>query len=291
MRILPLTHRYTEWLMHVLQADPARNCYLLALVNARGSADISGPTGTLYGVFDDFGPIAAYWLGGSVVAVDATPETNRPIATLLNARGRWSTSFIGDSSWVLDLTDQLNWGDPRGVRPAQPLLVCEQEPEVFAHPGVRLGVAADFGPVFAASVEMFTEEVGFSPIEEGQREYRARVRSLLDHRSTLLVMSERGPDGGPIREWPAPGSWQQVIFKADLGIRSASAVQVQGVWTHPDFRGRGIASAAMVAVSAHAMQHVAPTASLYANSYNAPALRAYEKAGYVQRGTFATVMY
>jgi predicted GNAT family acetyltransferase len=31
--------------------------------------------------------------------------------------------------------------------------------------------------------------------------------------------------------------------------------------------------------------------SLYANAYNTPALRVYEKAGYVQRGTFATVMY
>ena len=291
VRLLPLTHQHTEWLTSALEADPARNCYLLALVRARGTAEISGPAGTLYGVFDDAGPIAAYWLGGSVVAVGAAPRTNEPIATLLNARGRWSTSLIGDASWVLDLSRRLRWGDPRGVRPEQPLLVCEREPAVHAHPGVRLGVAADLGAVFAASVEMFTEEVGFSPIEGGQREYRARVRSLLDNRSTLVIMSERGLDGGPIRDWPAPGSRQQVIFKADLGIRSASAVQVQGVWTHPDFRGRGIASAAMVAVSAHTLQHVAPTVSLYANSYNASALRVYEKAGYVQRGTFATVMY
>lgn len=291
MRLLPLTRRYTEWLTRALLEDPARNSYLLALVRARGSADISGPTGTLYGVFDDDGPLAAYWLGGSIVAVGATPMTNKPIATLLNARGRWSTSFIGDASWVLDLTAQLRWGEPRGVRPEQPLLVYEREPTVLAHPGVRVGEVSDLGAVFGASVEMFTEEVGFSPIEDGEREYRSRVRSLLDSGSTLLILSDRGPDGRPIRRWPATRSIQQVVFKADLGIRSPYAVQVQGVWTHPDFRGRGIASAGMAAVSAHAQQHVAPTVSLYANSYNAAALRVYEKAGYVQRGTFATVMY
>lgn len=291
VRLVPLSRRYTDWLMHVLQADPARHAYLLALVSARGSADISGPTGTLYGVFDDFGPIAAYWLGGSIVAVDATPATNKPIATLLNARGRWSTSIIGDASWVLDLEARLRWGKPRGVRPEQPLLVFEEEPTVFAHPGVRLGAIPDLSAVFAASVEMFTEEVGFSPIAEGQSDYRARVRSLLDNRSTLVVMTDRGVDGEPIRQWPASGSPQQVVFKADLGIRSPYAVQIQGVWTHPDFRGRGIASAAMAAVSEHARQHAAPVVSLYANSYNGPALRVYEKAGYVQRGTFATVMY
>ena len=35
----------------------------------------------------------------------------------------------------------------------------------------------------------------------------------------------------------------------------------------------------------------APIVTLYANSHNAPALRAYAKAGFVPVGTFATVTY
>ena len=292
VRVHPLSTLHTGWLRQRLLADPARHCYLLALLEARGTAAISGPSGTLYGVFDGDGdPVAAYWLGGSIAAVDATPATNAPIARLLNTRGRWTVSITGGASWVLDLSRSLTWGQPRGVRPDQPLLVFERSPRVRPHPALRVGAPADFPWVYPASVEMFTEEVGFSPIAEGDRDYRARVMSLLESGGTLVVTGDHAPDGSPVRHWPAAGSTRQVVFKADLGIRTAQSVQVQGVWTHPDFRGRGVAAAAMAAVSAHTRRVHAPIVSLYANAYNTPALRVYEKAGYVQRGTFATVMY
>lgn len=291
MRLSALDDRHTDWLRDALMEDPARHAYLLALVEARGSADISGLGGTLYGVHDAHGLAAAYWVGGSIVAIGATPETNRPIATLLNARGRWGASIIGDSAWVLDLAASLRWGEPRGIRPDQPLLVQERTPDVAPHPDVRVGGIQDLGAVFPASVAMFTEEVGFSPVENGERDYRARVRSLLESGRTLLITEQREADGRGLRRWPAARQEQQVVFKADLGICTSAVVQVQGVWTHPDHRGRGIASAAMAAVSAHVQRTIAPMVSLYANAYNAPALRVYEKAGYVQRGTFATVMY
>ena len=293
VRARPLGSRHTDWLRRALLSDPAQHCYLLALLEARGTAAIAGPSGTLYGVFDrgDEEPRAAYWLGGSIVGVHATPQTNEPIVRLLNTRGRWTSSITGDAAWVLDLARSLAWGRPRGVRPEQPLLVFERRPSVPLHPGLRVARPADFPWVYPASVEMFTEEVGFSPIADGDRDYRARVQSLLESGSTLVITTDRTADGRPVRRWPAVGGTQQVVFKADLGIRTTACVQIQGVWTHPDFRGQGIASAAMAAVSAHTQHVHSPVVSLYANSYNAPALRVYEKAGYVQRGTFATVMY
>ncbi|WP_029089927.1 DUF4081 domain-containing GNAT family N-acetyltransferase [Brevibacterium album] len=291
LRLAPLRRTHTDWLGRLLLTAPAHHAYLLTLLHTNGSADVQTAAGTLYGVFSGRTPVAAYWVGGSVIAAGATPETNAEMAGLLNARGRWSTSLIGEAGWVLDLSSRLRWGPPRGVRPDQPLLVCEGQPRVPAHARLRTARAADLEAVFAAAVEMFTEEVGFSPVEQGSAGYMARVRSLVENRSTLVVTAREGPDGGPIRDWPARGRSEQVVFKADLGVRSPYAVQVQGVWTHPDFRGRGIASEGMVAVSAHALHHVAPVVSLYANDFNAPALRVYEKAGYVQRGTFATVMY
>ena len=46
----------------------------------------------------------------------------------------------------------------------------------------------------------------------------------------------------------------------------------------------------MAAVVEFARHHFAPTVSLYVNSFNAVALAAYDRVGFRQVGTFATVL-
>jgi predicted GNAT family acetyltransferase len=46
----------------------------------------------------------------------------------------------------------------------------------------------------------------------------------------------------------------------------------------------------MAAVVAGALRDIAPTVSLYVNDYNAPAVAAYQRVGFTQVGTFATVL-
>ena len=67
--------------------------------------------------------------------------------------------------------------------------------------------------------------------------------------------------------------------------------QVQGVWTAPEWRGRGIASTGMAAVIRDTLKRVAPSVSLYVNDYNGPARRVYQRCGFEQVGTFATVLF
>ncbi|GAA2004829.1 GNAT family N-acetyltransferase [Brevibacterium samyangense] len=290
MELLPLRAEHTAWLQERIDVDPARHAFLQSLLAMTGTAAVSSAVGTLYAWFEDGQPRSAYWIGTSIMSVDPTPRSNAAVAEVLNRRGRYSCSLIGEARSMLDLNSRLNWGSPRGVRPAQPLMVADREPLVDPDPRVRPGDPGDLPATFAASVRMFTEEVGFSPLENGGN-YQQRVRNLLDSNNTLLFTTAKAPDGGTLRRWPAASVAEQVVFKADLGIRSAKAVQIQGVWVHPDFRGRGIAAPAMVAVTRWVQENVSPVVSLYVNDFNDRARRAYEKAGYSQTGTFATVMY
>src|SRR5205823_1051044 len=78
-----------------------------------------------------------------------------------------------------------------------------------------------------ASVAMFTEEVGVSPVgADGGRAYRARVNELI----AVGRAFARIEDG-------------QVVFKAEIGSVTPLACQVQGVWVRPELRGRGLAEA------------------------------------------------
>jgi len=80
------------------------------------------------------------------------------------------------------------------------------------------------------------------------------------------------------------------VFKAELSAWTPDVVQVQGVFTAPARRGRGVATAGMAALCSMLLQSV-PLVTLYVNGYNQAALRLYERVGFEQQGEFATVMY
>ena len=108
----------------------------------------------------------------------------------------------------------------------------------------------------------------------GGHHYRQRVRSLINKGHSLVY---REPGG-------------EVVFKAELGNVSADAVQIQGVWMNPAYRGKGLAAAYMAAV-VELSRKFAPVASLYVNDYNQRAVAAYQRVGFEQVGTFATVLF
>jgi len=83
----------------------------------------------------------------------------------------------------------------------------------------------------------------------------------------------------------------EVTFKAELGSVTPAAVQVQGVWVDPARRGEGHALSGMAAVVEHVRAEVAPVVSLYVNGFNHRAVHVYEKVGFTQTGTFATVLF
>ncbi len=83
----------------------------------------------------------------------------------------------------------------------------------------------------------------------------------------------------------------RLVFKAEVACASPYAAQVQGVWVPPDRRGEGIAVSGMAAVVELVRAEIAPVVSLYVNEFNRPARAAYERVGFRQSETFATIMF
>ena len=217
------------------------------------------------------------WSGAHLVPVCATPAAVAAYADLLGSEPRICSSIIGRSDAVLDLWDRLagHWGRARDVRPHQPLLVTDSEPAVAPDPEVRLVRPHEVDQLFPAAVAMYTEEVGVSPLlDDGGRGYRRRIAELVKGRRAY-----------------ARFAGDRVIFKAELAIVTARTTQVQGVWVDPEYRGRGLAAAAMAAVTRDALRRVAPTVSLYVNDYNTPARRVYARCGFTSAGSFATILF
>ena len=74
-----------------------------------------------------------------------------------------------------------------------------------------------------------------------------------------------------------------MVFKAEVGSQSPAVGQIQGVWVHPDWRGRGL-GAAGTATLAGAVVRSGRTASLYVNSFNTVARATYARIGFTRGG-------
>ena len=141
------------------------------------------------------------------------------------------------------------------MRAAQPLMAIDGPPPVAAGPGGRRVRLDELDILLPASIAMFTEEVGVSPLAgDGGASYRARVAELVRSGRAFA----RIEDG-------------RVVFKAEVGAATPQACQVQGVWVRPEYRGRGLAAPGMAAVVDLARESISPVVSLYVNDFNTPA--------------------
>ena len=215
--------------------------------------------------------------GANLVPVAATPDAVAAFADRALRQGRRCSSVVGPADDVQALWALLRprWGPARDVRPVQPVMVIDGPPLVPPDPLVRRVRPNELDVLWPASVAMFTEEVGISPLSgDGGASYRARLEQLIRTGRAFARI-----EGG------------KVIFKAEIGAVTPQACQVQGVWVRPEYRGQGLAAPGMAAVVVEAARSIAPLVSLYVNDYNQPARAAYRRAGFTETGRFMSVLF
>ncbi|HZI96567.1 MAG TPA: GNAT family N-acetyltransferase [Actinomycetales bacterium] len=262
-------------LLELCDRDPVANVFVAGRVALVG-CEPRRLGGELWGYVERGELVSACWAGANLVPVQATDDALDHFAARARRQGRRCSSMVGPADAVLGLWERLSatWAPARDVRPDQQLMVCDSVPPIAPDPDVRRTSREDLDVLVPACVEMFTEEVGYSPVAgDGGRMYRRRVEELVTSRRSFARIDS-----------------QRVVFKAELGAVSRRVAQVQGVWVPPELRGRGLASRGMAAVVALTRCDV-DVVSLYVNSYNAQAVSAYERAGFRRVGTFATVLF
>ncbi|UYM04467.1 GNAT family N-acetyltransferase [Solicola gregarius] len=220
--------------------------------------------------------VSACHVAANFVAVQATDEALDAFGRHAETLGRTSSSIVGLQHDVVALWQALepSWGPARSLRMDQPFLVADRAPDVAPDPRVRRVLIDELEVLYPASVAMFTEEVGESPELHGRHSYRARVAQLISRGWAFAIIE----DGA-------------VLFKAEVGAATSYGCQVQGVYVHPDLRGQGLASRAMASVVRLARRDIAPAVSLYVNHHNVAARKAYERSGFSQRETFASILF
>ena len=258
----------------VLTTDPVASCMVAARFEQVGMNE-AAMGGQFWGVAG--GRDGLLFAGASMVPLAGDAAAMRSFAHVAARRGRKCATILGSADLVLPLWDRLEsrWGPARDVRDDQPLMACPGQPLGRLDPLVRAVRPDELDAYFPSAVSMFTEEVGVDPrTGDNGRGYRARIAELIGSGRAYARF-----DG------------QSVMFKAEIGSLSRTVALIQGVWVHPQLRGRGLAGPAMASVVRAIQRDMGRTPSLYVNQYNRPARRTYDRIGFQQVGTFASVLF
>ncbi|WP_046322057.1 GNAT family N-acetyltransferase [Mycobacterium sp. UM_Kg1] len=256
----------------VLAEDPVGSCMVAARVADHGVDPrlIGGELWTRGGVDESL-----CYAGANLIPLRGTPADLTAFADKAASAIRRCSSLVGRAELVLPMWQRLaeSWGPARDVRESQPLMALQSIPACLMDPEVRQVRPEELDAYLVAAVDMFIGEVGVDPrAGDGGRAYRRRVANLI----------------AAGRAW-ARFEHGEVVFKAEVGSQSPTVAQIQGVWVHPDRRGCGLGTGG-TAMLAGVIVGTGRIASLYVNDFNEVARSTYERVGFAQVGTFATVL-
>lgn len=137
---------------------------------------------------------------------------------------------------------------------------------------VRLARLEDLDALVIASAAMYREETLADPYKDNPQLFVRMHRHRILHRTSYLWCDHQG----------------KVIFKADVSCVGRYGAQIAGVYTAPEHRGRGVARRALGRLCRELLrQHASLT--LYVNDTNIPALRLYERLGFVTHCPYRTI--
>jgi hypothetical protein len=292
----PLQRREIAAALELCASDPVANVVpTMHLETAQRSGHLSAGLWAVRrrnGLASQFAGVV--WNGANFTAVlppDGLPDPEQAradLATGVVSRMTRPAALVGSADLTLDLWGRVEpwWGPAREVRPRQvsmaitgpPRHVRPIEAPELELAAVRRATMNDYDDLLPACVHMFIGEVGYDPMRHGRVAYEDRLHQLV-----------RG--GRAFLQYGVVDGRRVVVFKAEVGALGGGVAQIQGVWVHPDLRGRGLARAGLTAVIESARAALAPTVSLYVNDFNERAIAAYDAVGFDRVGTFATVMF
>lgn len=271
-RVERLSPAHVQATLAYLDGAPYDNVFLSWLI-AGGSAHSGGATSYVF--FDGTSRIrgAAYFGRQAVLAAD-DEDVVRALAQLAPLH-RFERMIVGPRrvvQWYWEIVKAWH-APPRIVRERQPLLAVTAQTLQMQHGTVRVRRArrAESEAIAKHSAQMIDQELGYNP------------RHFPDFTENVRRMIDRGL-------WWVGIHDGRLCFVCNAGPFSEKTLQLQGIWTPPALRRRGLAAAALSGICAQLLQSF-PSLSLYVNDFNTAALALYARLGFTTVGEFSTLLF
>lgn len=266
--IARLTRADEAALRALLSADPVGNVFPASVLEERG---LSSGTAVFYGLRSGGDLRAAVAVVGRArlaVPIGGAPDEQRELGAAIRGKFRLAMG-------KRDLVDALwaSGGDrePWLHRAHRLYRITAEEMGPWTAPTLRQATLADLPTVLRNAAAMQLEEMGRDPLANDPDAFRDRVAARIEAGRTY-VLEEEG----------------EIAFQVSLPSVGWLGGQIEGVYTHPVYRGLGIASQGLGQLCRTQLARV-PRLTLTVDETNREATALYRKLGFIADQPFRLI--
>jgi predicted GNAT family acetyltransferase len=212
---------------------------------------------------------------GRQIVIAAEPVAIAPLAAYL-LRHSGTNMIVGPRETVREFWKIAGrrMGRPRLVRERQLVMMVDSQRLRRCGPvvAVRHAETDEWRAVAESSATMMRQELEYDP-RRNSANFDMTIREMIDRRLWWV-----GIAGG------------RLCFFCNIGPWSEQTAQLQGIWTPPELRGQGLATASLAAICDRLFE-ITPTLSLYVNDFNDAAIALYRRVGFEHVGDFQTILF
>jgi uncharacterized protein len=253
----------------------SRAPYLNVFISHALLNDFASPSRTNVAVALDGDHVLGVAYCGRQFAIAAEPAAI-PAFGQYAKQHRGERMIVGDRETVRAFWESVaGWHvAPRIVRDRQLVMMVDRN---RFHPyerrtAVRQARREDWSAVADGSAQMVRQELAYDP-RRNAPEFGAGIRAMIERKL-----------------WWIGSAGDRLCFFCNVGPWCSQTIQLQGIWTPPELRGQGLATASLAAICDRLLE-VSPTLSLYVNDFNEPAIALYRRVGFEHVGDFQTLLF
>lgn len=253
-----------EQVIELLSGDPLRGVLLRGMIEQHG---ISSPAhrGLLYGYYEHHQLAGVALLGHHIIIYAEEGALPYFVQTAVETKAKGHL-IIGPQAQVEAFWARISHhGRETKLATKQLWFVCQEPRLPLQRMQLQQANLAELEVIANAHAAMVKETSGVNPLESDPQGFRHRVAERIERKRVWIKLE----DG-------------KVVFKADLVCDTPGVVYLEGVWTHPEYRNRGIAKECLTEL-VHRFKKQGKQMCLLAEFGEKAAIRVYEQVGFVYR--------
>jgi len=258
--------------MEFLSARPLHTAFMAGLIRDNGLLSPQN-RGSFYGSRNLMGRLEGVALIGHATMFEAHTEDSL-VALARVARNCQNAHLIrGEEKSVKTFWKYYadTGREPRQVCGEQ-LFELKEAPARSANvPGLRPAIADELEKVLAVNSSMAFEECGTSPLQRDPSGFRNRTTRRIEKERVWVWFEDN-----------------RLVFKADLISETPEVTYLEGVYVHPEERGKGHGMRCLTTLCSQLLAKT-QTLSLAVNDQNKRAIKFYTKVGFQFHSQYETI--
>ena len=220
-----------------LARDAAHNMYALGILEEFGIAPQQGRV--FWGRFWGRDLSAVLFVGGEgglLLPSTSDPQELSAIAEQVSARGTLKLrAALGEKAAMEGLMRHFCPDRPRISRAYRLYTVTADDLGPFTNPALRLASERDLPELVPLAASCAREQVDRDPLREDPEGFKERVAQRVRGKRTYVLEGER----------------KRLVFKVDVGSRSQSGTELEGLYFPPEERDEDLAVLSLGQISRH----------------------------------------